>query len=91
MPSLLPTPTPAKPLLSRNLTIALSVLLLHAGLIWGLQSGLLIRAAEILIPVTVLSQLIDAPTQPQRPSRNRPHPLNQPLRALHRSGQPPHP
>jgi protein TonB len=65
MQPLLPTTTTAKPLLSRNLTIALSVLLLHVGVIWGLQSGLLIRAAEILIPVTVLSQLVDAPTQPQ--------------------------
>jgi protein TonB len=71
MPSFSPTPTPAKPLLSRNLTIALSVLLLHAGVIWGLQSGLLIRAAEILIPVTVLSQLVDAPAQPQ-PAKPQP-------------------
>jgi len=52
---------PAKPLLSRHLTIALSVVLLHAGLIWALQSGLLIRAAEILIPAEVLSELIDPP------------------------------
>ena len=69
MPSLLPTSkptTPPKPLLSRNLTIALSVVALHVGVIWALQSGLLIRAAEILIPVTVLSQLIDAPAQPQQ-------------------------
>jgi len=74
MPSLLRTTTPAKPLLSRNLTIALSVLLLHVGVIWGLQSGLLIRAAEILIPVTVLSQLIDAPAQPQPPAKPKPPP-----------------
>jgi protein TonB len=69
--SYLSTSTPPKPLLSRNLTIALSVLLLHVGLIWGLQSGLLIRAAEILIPVTVLSQLVDAPAQPQ-PAKPQP-------------------
>ena len=60
---------PAKPLFSRNLTIALSVVLLHVGLIWALQSGLLIRAAEILIPAEVLSELIDppAPLQPKKP------------------------
>ena len=60
---------PAKPLLSRHLTIALSVVLLHIGLIWALQSGLLIRAAEILIPAEVLSELIDlpAPIQPKKP------------------------
>lgn len=71
MPSHLPSPTAAKPLLSRNLTIALSVVLLHAGLIWVLQSGLLIRAAEILIPVTVMSQFIDAPVQAQ-PAKPQP-------------------
>ena len=60
---------PAKPLLSRNLTIALSVVLLHVGLIWALQSGLLIRATEILIPAEVLSEWVDppAPVQPKRP------------------------
>ena len=60
---------PAKPLLSRNLSIALSVVMLHVGLIWALQSGLLIRAAEIFIPAEVLSELIDppAPIQPKKP------------------------
>ena len=60
---------PAKPLLNRNLKIALSVVILHVGLIWGLQSGLLIRAAEILIPAEVVSELIDppAPIQPKKP------------------------
>jgi protein TonB len=44
---------------------------LHVGVIWALQSGLLIRAAEILIPVTVLSQLIDAPA-PAQPAKPQP-------------------
>ena len=67
---------PAKPLLSRHLTIALSVVLLHIGLIWALQSGLLIRAAEILIPAEVLSEWIDppAPIQPKRPQPPAPQP-----------------
>ena len=59
--SSLPSFMPAKLLLTRHLTIALSVVLLHAGLIWALQSGLLIRAAEILIPAEVLSELVDPP------------------------------
>jgi protein TonB len=58
--------------------IALIVVLLHAGLIWALQSGLLIRAAEILIPVTVLSQLIDAPTQAKPATPQPPAPPKQP-------------
>jgi protein TonB len=76
----LSTNKPAKPLLSRNLTIAVSVVALHVGLIWALQSGLLIRAAEILIPVTVLSQLVDAPakTQPAKPKPPAPQKLTKP-------------
>jgi protein TonB len=67
---------PAKPLLSRNLTIALSVVLFHVALIWTLQSGLLIRAAEISIPVELLSQWVEppAPMQPQRPLPAAPQP-----------------
>lgn len=86
MPSLLPMPTPPKPLLSRNVTIALSVVALHVGLIWALQSGLLIRAAEVLVPVSVLSQLIDAPTpaqpaKPQPPAPPKPAPPTKPMPA----------
>ncbi|MDO9278054.1 MAG: energy transducer TonB [Polaromonas sp.] len=70
----MPSPTAVKPLISRNVTIALSVVLLHAGLIWALQSGLLIRAAEILIPVTVLSQWVDEPVQAQPAKPQPPEP-----------------
>ena len=49
------------PRLSRNAIIALSVLVLHVLFIWGLQSGLLMRAAEIVVPVEVLSQFIEPP------------------------------
>lgn len=67
MPSVLSSSTSAETLLSRNVIIALGVVVLHVGLIWGLQSGLLIRAAEILIPVTALPQWVDAPAQPAKP------------------------
>ena len=43
--------------LSRNVIIAAALLLLHAGLIAALQSGLLIRAADIVIPAEVLMTL----------------------------------
>ena len=43
--------------LSRNAIIAATLLLLHVGLIAALQSGLLIRAADIVIPAEVLMTL----------------------------------
>jgi len=47
--------------LSRNAIIALAVVALHVGFIWVLQSGLLMRAVEIIVPVEVLSQFIEPP------------------------------
>ena len=53
---------PAKgPPLSRNAVIALSVVALHVLFIWALQSGLLMRAAQIIVPVEVLAQFIEPP------------------------------
>ena len=49
------------PAISRNVAIALSVVLLHVGFIYVLYSGLLIRAVELVIPVTVLAEFIEPP------------------------------
>ncbi len=49
------------PAISRNLAIALSVVLLHVGLLWALYSGLLARAVELVVPATVLSEFIEPP------------------------------
>ena len=49
------------PAISRNAAIALSVVLLHVGFVYALYSGLLMRAAELVVPVVVLSQFIDPP------------------------------
>ncbi len=49
------------PVISRNLAIALSVVLLHVGFIWALYTGLLMRATELVVPVAVLSQFIEPP------------------------------
>ena len=45
----------------RNAIIAVAVVALHVGFIWALQSGLLMRAAEIIVPAEVLSQFIEPP------------------------------
>ena len=59
--------------ISRNAAIALVVVALHVGFIWALQSGLLMRAAELVVPVELLSQFIEPPapkvnTPPPSPS-----------------------
>ena len=54
--------------LSRNAVIALAVVALHVGLIWALQSGLLLRTAQLLVPVEVLAQLIELPEPKPEPT-----------------------
>jgi len=59
-------PAPRQPL-SRNAVIALVVVGLHIGFIWALQSGLLMRAAEIVVPVEILTQFVDPPAPKVEP------------------------
>ena len=61
-----PTDAARQPL-SRNATIALVVVALHGGFIWALQSGLLMRAAELVVPAEVLSQFVDPPAPKTEP------------------------
>ena len=56
-----------RPRFSRNAVIILAVMLLHVGLIWGLQSGLLRRSVELIVPAEVLAQLIDLPAPKAEP------------------------
>ena len=56
-----PYPSPSVPVISRNVAIALSVVLLHVGFIYALYSNLLTRAAELVVPAVILSQLIEPP------------------------------
>lgn len=57
-------PLASHPRLSRNTVIALAVVILHVAFIWALQSGLMLRTAELIVPAEVLAQLI-APPEPQ--------------------------
>jgi periplasmic protein TonB len=45
----------------RIVVIAGAVLMFHALAIWALQSGLLMRAVELVVPVEVLAQIIEPP------------------------------
>jgi len=47
--------------MSRNTVIAGSVILFHVAALWALQSGLIRKAADVIIPVEILSQFIDPP------------------------------
>jgi len=50
----------SKPL-SRNTLIVASVLLLHGVALWALQTGLIQRVVEVLVPVQMLSEFIEPP------------------------------
>lgn len=53
--------------MSRNLRIVLTVLLLHGGALWALQTGLLRRTVELLVPAQVLADMmVPAEAPPQR-------------------------
>ncbi|WP_323740734.1 energy transducer TonB [Caenimonas koreensis] len=54
--------------LNRTYVIAAGVLAFHAAALWALQSGLLQRAMEVVVPVAMLTELIEPP-QPKSESR----------------------
>ena len=62
--------------LSRNAVIALSVVTLHVAALWALQSGLMRKAAEIIIPAEVLSEFLtpQPPAPPPPPTPPAPPP-----------------
>ena len=71
--------------LSRNATLAVAVVALHAGGLYALQSGLLRRAMEVVVPVDVLAQFIEPaiakvePPPPPPPPPPKPKPVVQPV------------
>lgn len=67
--------------LSRNTVIALTVLLLHVGVIWALQSGLLMRVAEIVVPVEILARMVEPPVAPVTPKVEPVSPTPKPAQA----------
>lgn len=47
--------------MNRRLVIAASVVLFHIAALWALQTGLLRRAVEVIVPAEVLSEFINPP------------------------------
>ncbi|MDO9406007.1 MAG: TonB family protein [Polaromonas sp.] len=71
---------PPAPRISRNALIALIVVGLHVGFIWALQSGLLVRAAEIIIPAEILTRFVDPPAPKVEPVKPTPAPVPVPVK-----------
>jgi periplasmic protein TonB len=59
--------SPAVRKLNRQIAIAGSVVLFHIGALWALQSGLLRRAAQVVVPVRLLSELVTPPAPTVEP------------------------
>jgi periplasmic protein TonB len=68
------------PLHKRPIAIAGAVVLLHVGGLAALQSGLLVRAYEVIVPVEMLSQIIEPPkpVQLEAPPPPPPTPVPKP-------------
>ena len=45
----------------RKLVVVVNVLLLHVALLWAMQSGLLRKAVELVVPIQMLSEFIQPP------------------------------
>jgi len=60
--------------MNRNITIVVSVLVLHAAALWALQTGLLRRMTEILVPPEILVEIMSAPAAPLAPAVLQPAP-----------------
>jgi protein TonB len=54
-------PAPAVNTSRRNLMIASAVVLFHVAAIWALQSGLVRRTVEMIVPVALLTEIITPP------------------------------
>jgi protein TonB len=75
---------PAVRPLSRNTAIAGSVVLFHVAALWALQTGLLRQAIEVIVPVSVMSEITPPepkvePPPPSPPARPKPIPVEKPV------------
>lgn len=68
------------PGMNRNVVIALSVVVFHGFGLWALQTGLLRRAVELVVPAEVLTEFIEQPTpKVVRPAPVLPAPVKEPI------------
>jgi periplasmic protein TonB len=72
----------------RNLLIAGSVVLFHAAALWALQSGLMRRTVEVIVPVALLSEIVTPPA-PRVETPPAPQPAPEPPRKVVKTPPPP--
>lgn len=73
------------PAMNRNVLIAGSVVVFHVAALWALQTGLLRRAVEIVVPAEIIAELIEPPqpkVEPPPPTPKPPVPVKQPVRKI---------
>lgn len=70
---------PSMPRLPRNVVIAGGVLLLHGAVLWALQTGLIRRVVEVIVPVQILSEIVTPPAPTVTPPTRPPEPVPQPV------------
>lgn len=78
----LSSPSVPLPGMNRNVAIASTVVVFHLAALWALQSGLLRRAVEIVVPVAMLSEILEPPrprAEPAPPAPQPPVPVKQPV------------
>nr|WP_298420835.1 energy transducer TonB [Hylemonella sp.] len=74
---------PPAPHMNRRLLIATSVVLLHVFVLWALQTGLMRRAVEIIVPGEILSEFISPPAPPApQPQAPAPQPVKQEVKPV---------
>lgn len=69
-------------MMSRNVLIAGSVIALHIAALWAMQTGLLRRAVELVVPAEILVEFISPPAPkvvPPPPAPQKPTPVKQPV------------
>lgn len=63
----------------RTFVVVANVLVLHALMLWALQSGLLKRAVELVVPVQMLSEFIEPPAPKVAPPPAPPQVIQRPV------------
>ena len=74
--------TASPPFPNRNVVVVGSVLLFHAAALWALQTGLLRRAVEVIVPAEIIAEFITPPppkVEPPPVLPKPPVPVKQPV------------
>lgn len=74
--------------MNRRLLIVAAVIGLHIAGLWALQSGLLRRAVEVVVPVQVIADLIELPQPKVEPAPPAPQPTSKPQPVVRHTPRP---